>query len=67
LPKRIKQAGDKWQTDIESLAVKIFDHIPSAKCIEELKTIFYFFDEGYENLLFHMGRLTLITCSWKAF
>lgn len=58
-----KQAGDEVQTDIESLVVKMLNHFSSAKCTEELKAIFDFLGEDYENLLPYVGTkwLTLYT------
>jgi hypothetical protein len=50
-----KQADDKLQLDIESLVVKIFNPFSSAKHIEELKRVFDFLDEDYENLLWYAG------------
>jgi hypothetical protein len=58
-----KQAGDKLRIDIESLAVKKFNHFSSSKHTEELKTIFEFCGDDYKNLLCHVGTRWLTYCS----
>jgi hypothetical protein len=51
-----KQAADKLDVDMESLVVKIFNHFSSAaKRITELKNVFQFLGEDYEDMLRHVG------------
>jgi hypothetical protein len=50
-----KQAADKLDVDMESL-VKIFNHFSSsAKRISELRNVFQFLGEDYEDMLRHVG------------
>jgi hypothetical protein len=50
-----KQAADKLDVDMESL-VKTFNHFSSsAKRITELKNVFQFLWEDYEDMLHHVG------------
>jgi hypothetical protein len=58
-----KQACGRLQIDIESVAVKIFNHFSSfSKHTEELKAIFYFCGDDYKNLLCHVGTRWLTLC-----
>jgi hypothetical protein len=50
-----KQAANKLDVDMESLVVKIFNHFSSsAKRITELKNVFQFIVEDYDNMLRHV-------------
>jgi hypothetical protein len=47
---------DKLDVDMESLVVKIFNNFSSsAKRITELKNVFQFLGEDYEDMLRHVG------------